>query len=70
MQFKTLAFAAVNILAVVALDLRQEPKPRTFTGTKVFHTIISQSPFLVERTTTFTWTQGTSISATATPTSN
>ncbi|KAF8994971.1 hypothetical protein BDQ17DRAFT_1042603 [Cyathus striatus] len=31
-----------------------------FTDIKVYHTTVSDSPFLVERTTTITWTQGPS----------
>ncbi|KAJ3499977.1 hypothetical protein NLJ89_g9991 [Agrocybe chaxingu] len=69
MQLKSLIFVALNVLAVVALDLRarQEEPPAdlpVFTGKRVFHTIIDKSPFLIESTTTFTWTQSASISAT------
>ncbi|RDB26966.1 hypothetical protein Hypma_005137 [Hypsizygus marmoreus] len=35
---------------------------------RVYHTIIDQSPFLVDRTTTIVWTQGPSIVDTETPT--
>ncbi|KAJ3513764.1 hypothetical protein NLJ89_g2767 [Agrocybe chaxingu] len=66
MQFKTLAFAALQVLAVVALDVRADPDPtpEVLTAKRVVHTLIQQSPFLVESTTTVTWTQSASISPT------
>ncbi|KAJ3500536.1 hypothetical protein NLJ89_g9749 [Agrocybe chaxingu] len=66
MQFKTLVFVAVPVMAAAALHIRQDdqPQPQIFTGERVFHTIIDKSPFFVESTTTFIWTQ----TPTATPT--
>ncbi|TEB23092.1 hypothetical protein FA13DRAFT_1740403 [Coprinellus micaceus] len=39
-----------------------------YTATKVFQTVVSQSPYLLEQTTVVTWTQSSSITESATPT--
>jgi hypothetical protein len=63
MQLKSLfVVAAFQVAATFAAQgqvLQQE---------KIYHTVISQSPFLVERTTTVTWTEGTTITDTSLPT--
>ncbi|KAJ3514731.1 hypothetical protein NLJ89_g2202 [Agrocybe chaxingu] len=54
MLFKSLAAVTTQVLAVLAAG-------NVLSVEKVFHTIVNQSPFLVERTTTVTWTQSASL---------
>ncbi|KAF5362105.1 hypothetical protein D9756_002104 [Leucocoprinus leucothites] len=60
------AFLSLCAMAVVAIatehDARQAPAaPAVLTATKVFHTVIEQSPFFVEGTSTVVWTQSPSV---------
>ncbi|TEB22100.1 hypothetical protein FA13DRAFT_1799212 [Coprinellus micaceus] len=67
MQFKGafLIVAAVLASSTPAVFAKEGDVLR---ATRVFHTIIRQSPFLVESSTTVTWTEGPSVTDTATPT--
>ncbi|KAJ3510609.1 hypothetical protein NLJ89_g4581 [Agrocybe chaxingu] len=58
MQFKAIVIVAIQALAVVALERRA---PAVVTAERVYHTVIRQSPFLVDRTSTVVWTQSASI---------
>ncbi|RXW16492.1 hypothetical protein EST38_g9360 [Candolleomyces aberdarensis] len=61
-------------LAVIASVLTSYAPPvlaaegDVLTATRVFHTVIRESPFLVDRTTTVVWTQGASVTEEAQPT--
>ncbi|KAF8159249.1 hypothetical protein B0H34DRAFT_796530 [Crassisporium funariophilum] len=59
MQVKAILFAFTQALAALALE-RRDP-PTVLTAKRVYHTIIEQSPFLVEATSTVVWTQSPSI---------
>ncbi|GLB41427.1 hypothetical protein LshimejAT787_1000270 [Lyophyllum shimeji] len=65
MYFLT-SFLTVSALAMLNIVGAQD----VITAERIYHTIIPQSPYLVDRTTTIVWTQGPSISDTdtATPT--
>ncbi|TEB14493.1 hypothetical protein FA13DRAFT_1799223 [Coprinellus micaceus] len=68
MQFKrALLFAAVALPTAFAAEAVKEGD--VFTATRVIHTIIKESPYMVDRTTTVVWTAGPVISTTesATP---
>ncbi|KAF5341079.1 hypothetical protein D9611_005995 [Ephemerocybe angulata] len=65
MQFKQLALAVALAFALPAVHAGEG---QVLTATRVFHTIVKYSPFLVESTTVVTWTQSSSIAETATPT--
>ncbi|KDR80954.1 hypothetical protein GALMADRAFT_1116816 [Galerina marginata CBS 339.88] len=60
MQLKLtpILFAVGQIVAVIALEARDAP---VLTAERIYHTVVDQSPFLVEATTTITWTQSASI---------
>ncbi|EAU89559.1 hypothetical protein CC1G_02448 [Coprinopsis cinerea okayama7 len=67
MQLKLAFFTLVSILAFNGVSAEEGD---VHTVTRVFHTIVKQSPYLVDRTTTVVWTEGPSIadpSATAVP---
>ncbi|TFK32862.1 hypothetical protein BDQ12DRAFT_691909 [Crucibulum laeve] len=64
MLFKPLLFLSAVFASVVAQDQR----PPVFTAERIIHTIIQESPFLVDHTTTVVWTQSSSISETTTAT--
>ncbi|KAF8798630.1 hypothetical protein BYT27DRAFT_6897286 [Phlegmacium glaucopus] len=61
MQLKSIFFTIAQVLVVLALVPRDEP---VLTAERIYHTIIDQSPFLVERTTQVVWTQSPSITQT------
>ncbi|KAF5316702.1 hypothetical protein D9619_006807 [Psilocybe cf. subviscida] len=64
MQLKSLfVVAAVQVAAAFAAAEGQVLEQE-----KIYHAVISQSPFLVEMTTTITWTEGASITDTSLPT--
>ncbi|KAF8959651.1 hypothetical protein BDZ97DRAFT_1837267 [Flammula alnicola] len=65
MQFKSILFVVCQVIAVMALERGGAP---VFTAKKVYHTIIDQSPYLVDRTTTIVWTESASISGSSLPT--
>ncbi|RXW24333.1 hypothetical protein EST38_g1522 [Candolleomyces aberdarensis] len=65
MQFK---FTFIAFAGVLAFFTTQAFAAEVLTAPRVYHTVIKQSPYLVERTTTVTWTQSTTITETATPT--
>ncbi|TFK20275.1 hypothetical protein FA15DRAFT_673649 [Coprinopsis marcescibilis] len=69
MQLKFTLFAFAALIAFTKPGV-QAAEGDILTATKVFHTIVQQSPFLVDRTTTLVWTQSSSISDSATPTPN
>ncbi|KAF9461178.1 hypothetical protein BDZ94DRAFT_1310898 [Collybia nuda] len=52
-------------LAAVALEKRGA---EVLTAERIYHTVIDESPFLVDRTTTIVWTQSPSIIETETAT--
>ncbi|KAJ2916713.1 hypothetical protein MD484_g3721, partial [Candolleomyces efflorescens] len=53
MQFK---FTLVALAGVLASVTTQALAAEVLTAPRVYHTVIKQSPYLVERTTTVTWT--------------
>ncbi|KAJ3523837.1 hypothetical protein NMY22_g11260 [Coprinellus aureogranulatus] len=61
--FAVASMTALTMLGVFAAE------GDVHTATKVYQTVVSQSPFLVEQTTMVTWTQSASVaeSTTATP---
>ncbi|PPQ78667.1 hypothetical protein CVT25_010555 [Psilocybe cyanescens] len=62
-------FAHATGMGVSALWLRDAPT--VLTAERIFHTVIKESPFIVERTSTVTWTLAPSTAAaTATATSS
>ncbi|RDB27745.1 hypothetical protein Hypma_003192 [Hypsizygus marmoreus] len=65
---RTVFFVGVIVTAMASPARRDAP---TLTIERVYHTIIDESPYLVDRTTTVVWTQtpGTIESETAVPTS-
>ncbi|KAF9483006.1 hypothetical protein BDN70DRAFT_990649 [Pholiota conissans] len=65
MQLTTIVLVAAQAIAIMALENRALP---VHTADRIYHTIIDQSPFLVERTSTITWTESTSIIDTSLPT--
>ncbi|KAG5724767.1 hypothetical protein E4T56_gene16423 [Termitomyces sp. T112] len=54
-----LAFSLASKAAIVP------PSGHVYTDIKVYHTVIDESPYLVDRTTTVVWTQGPSITFSA-----
>ncbi|PPQ86147.1 hypothetical protein CVT25_003097 [Psilocybe cyanescens] len=66
MQLKYIIMTFAQLFAVVAIERRADPT--VLTAKRVYHTVIDQSPFLVERTSTVVWTQSSSITE-AQPTS-
>ncbi|TEB36964.1 hypothetical protein FA13DRAFT_1787252 [Coprinellus micaceus] len=59
MQFKSTVLAATALVAstmplVLGADVVTEGD--VFTATRVVHTVIRESPFMVDRTTTVVWT--------------
>ncbi|KAJ3541838.1 hypothetical protein NMY22_g3740 [Coprinellus aureogranulatus] len=67
MQFKSTALILVAMLASFVPFARAD-EGDVLRATRVVHTLIRVSPFLVESTTTVTWTEGPSVTDTATPT--
>ncbi|KAG5718278.1 hypothetical protein E4T56_gene5968 [Termitomyces sp. T112] len=41
------------------------PSEHVYTDIKVYHTVIDEFPYLVDRTTTVVWTQGPSVTSSA-----
>ncbi|KAJ2917920.1 hypothetical protein MD484_g2487, partial [Candolleomyces efflorescens] len=67
MQFKfTLAVIAGILASYTPQVIAAEGD--VLTATRVFHTIIRESPFLVDRTTTVVWTQGKTVTEASEPT--
>ncbi|KAF6747073.1 hypothetical protein DFP72DRAFT_1062500 [Ephemerocybe angulata] len=60
MQFKLFVVSLACIIASTAPAVRAA-EGDVFRATRVYHTVIKQSPFLVTSTTTVTWTQGPSV---------
>ncbi|KAF8951822.1 hypothetical protein BDZ97DRAFT_2084112 [Flammula alnicola] len=65
MQFKSILFVVCPVITVMALERRAAA---VFTAEKVYHTVIDQSPYLVDRTTTVIWTESASIRDSSLPT--
>ncbi|KJA22741.1 hypothetical protein HYPSUDRAFT_201838 [Hypholoma sublateritium FD-334 SS-4] len=57
MQWKFIVLTASQVFAIATAN-------NVFTATRVYHTLITKSPFLVDVTSVTTWTEGSSISAT------
>ncbi|KAH9474393.1 hypothetical protein JR316_0012851 [Psilocybe cubensis] len=55
MQLKHILLFLTPLVTVYAAE------PTVLTAKRVYHTVIDQSPFLVERTSTVVWTQSPSI---------
>ncbi|KIJ96003.1 hypothetical protein K443DRAFT_107886, partial [Laccaria amethystina LaAM-08-1] len=55
MHPKSILIAFAHFLAIAAIEPRQA-KPTVFTAEKIYHEIIDQPPYLVEMTSTITWT--------------
>ncbi|EDR13868.1 uncharacterized protein LACBIDRAFT_321492 [Laccaria bicolor S238N-H82] len=52
-----IAFAHLLAIAAAAVEPRQaEPAPTVFTAERVYHAVIDQPPYLVDMTSTITWT--------------
>ncbi|EAU89645.1 hypothetical protein CC1G_02534 [Coprinopsis cinerea okayama7 len=56
-----LKFTFASLVAILASNVALAAEGDVFTATRVFHTIIKEEPYLVDRTETFVWTQGPSI---------
>ncbi|KAG6828777.1 hypothetical protein H0H92_006801 [Tricholoma furcatifolium] len=56
------ALLFVLISATVAVPAAADASS-VFTAVEVYHTIIDEPPYLVDRTTTIVWTQGPTVSA-------
>ncbi|KAJ3523840.1 hypothetical protein NMY22_g10927 [Coprinellus aureogranulatus] len=66
MQLKNSLLIAAVMTATMNSALAAEGD--VLTAVKVFQTVVSEAPFLVDQTTTVTWTQSASIAASTTPT--
>ncbi|KAF9477938.1 hypothetical protein BDN70DRAFT_933783 [Pholiota conissans] len=66
MQLKVIVFAAIQIVAVLAnpVEVVERQDLPIHTATRVFHTIVHKSPFLVDKTSTIVWTESSSITDT------
>ncbi|KAF8194696.1 hypothetical protein BJ912DRAFT_179632 [Pholiota molesta] len=64
MNLKSVILVASQVVAIMAMERRAN----VFTAEKVYNTIIDQSPYLVQATSTVTWTEGASIIDTSLPT--
>ncbi|KAF8075355.1 hypothetical protein FPV67DRAFT_629929 [Lyophyllum atratum] len=58
------SFFAV-IALVAASNAATVPEGKVLTAERVYHTVIDESPFLVDRTTVVVWTQSPSVTATS-----
>ncbi|KAF9461172.1 hypothetical protein BDZ94DRAFT_1310892 [Collybia nuda] len=67
MLLKTIIALSACVVASGAAAVPEE-KPKVLTAQKIYHTLIEESPFIVDKTTTVVWTKGPSISPTATAT--
>ncbi|PPQ94069.1 hypothetical protein CVT25_009738 [Psilocybe cyanescens] len=70
MQFVYIIFVLAQIVTIMALAPRDSG---VVTAERVYHTMITQSPYMVDETSTTTWTQSPSITdsqATVAPTSS
>ncbi|KAF8169541.1 hypothetical protein BJ912DRAFT_999536 [Pholiota molesta] len=67
MQFKVLIFLATQIVAILAL-MGRDDSAHTRIAKKIYHTVIDESPYLVDRTSTVVWTESASITDTTLPT--
>ncbi|KAF8076153.1 hypothetical protein FPV67DRAFT_400248 [Lyophyllum atratum] len=63
-MFFPTSFLLVSALALLKTVGAQDAN--VITAERIYHTIIPESPYLVDRTTTVVWTQGPSISDTET----
>ncbi|KAF9483025.1 hypothetical protein BDN70DRAFT_874271 [Pholiota conissans] len=64
MQVKSIIFFASQVVGIMALERRDN----VFTALKVYHSIVDQSPYIVQATQTVVWTEGPSIIDTSLPT--
>ncbi|KAF8169799.1 hypothetical protein BJ912DRAFT_998699 [Pholiota molesta] len=70
MQLNVLVFFVTQIVAILALAGRDN-SAHTRMAKKIYHTVIDESPYLVDRTSTVFWTESESITTslpTAAPT--
>ncbi|KAF8188022.1 hypothetical protein BJ912DRAFT_968945 [Pholiota molesta] len=67
MQFKVLIFLSTQIVAILA-SVGRDNSVHTRIAKKIYHTVINESPFLVDRTSTVAWTESASITDTSLPT--
>ncbi|KAF5309976.1 hypothetical protein D9619_010460 [Psilocybe cf. subviscida] len=67
MKLSVLAFVVVQAAWVMSLPVVLEERQSVYTATRIYHTIISESPYLVDRTTVITWTQYPAARATPAP---
>ncbi|KAH9479162.1 hypothetical protein JR316_0007748 [Psilocybe cubensis] len=51
-----LIIAGCALGASAKLDIRKE-EPTVFTAKEIYRTLIPESPYIVDRTTTITWTE-------------
>ncbi|KIM39585.1 hypothetical protein M413DRAFT_447064 [Hebeloma cylindrosporum] len=58
MQIASIAFVFIQVLAVFGLERRD---PVVLTAERIYKELVDQSPFIVQRTTTISWTQSASI---------
>ncbi|THG93151.1 hypothetical protein EW026_g8008 [Hermanssonia centrifuga] len=75
-RMKSMLSKSILMVLGVAMIVSGTPVPQdgtpevsyaTFTGTKVYNTIVSYSPWLTEATSVFTWVQTRTIEPTPTP---
>ncbi|KJA22858.1 hypothetical protein HYPSUDRAFT_40651 [Hypholoma sublateritium FD-334 SS-4] len=64
-QFINIIFMLSQVLAITALQLEAD---NVLTASRVYHTIIDQSPYMVDVTSVTTWTESASIIDTTLPT--
>ncbi|KAF8076152.1 hypothetical protein FPV67DRAFT_1664453 [Lyophyllum atratum] len=66
----TAPLAILSVFALLSVAGAVDTPLNVITAERVFHTVIAQSPYLVDRTTTIVWTQSSSIvdTETSTPT--
>ncbi|KAL0954401.1 hypothetical protein HGRIS_003385 [Hohenbuehelia grisea] len=65
MLFKYAIYLIALATAVASLEQRAEAAAPVLTAKRVFQTVIDESPFIVKKTTTITWIQSPSVSASA-----
>ncbi|TEB25827.1 hypothetical protein FA13DRAFT_1796143 [Coprinellus micaceus] len=71
MQLKNSILSTVGMLALALSGTSATKAVKegdVFTATRVVHTLLEQSPYIVDRTTTVVWTAGRAMPTTDTPT--
>ncbi|KAF5326380.1 hypothetical protein D9611_000556 [Ephemerocybe angulata] len=68
MQLKHALFVVATVLSSAMVPAVNAGAGDVLTATRILQEVIRESPFLVDRTETVTWTQSTSITETTTAT--